>query len=119
MEFDSNPGNLTMFTGTCEELRKKISSVNTLVVVLFTEPWCPPCRPISEYFPQLARDFPTVSFFSVNGESRELFKAMNVYTVPHLKYFHAGQGNNINELYSITGTDITQIRAKIQNLLGK
>ena len=119
MDFDHVPGNFAVFTGTYEELAKRISSLNTLVVVLFTEPWCPPCRPVSEHFLQLARDFPSVSFLSINGDSRELFKAMNVYAVPELKCLHMGQGNTITVLCSITGNRIDDMRANIQKFLSK
>lgn len=109
------PANLIPFDGTFENLISQVTQSPDLVVVDFYAVWCPPCRRLAESLPQIARDFPKVTFLKVDiDESRELTNHYGVSSIPHLKFFKAGQGNQMQELGSVTGADIPQIRSKVQ-----
>ena len=110
-----HPINLIIFNGNYEELCSNVSSANGLVVVVFLANWCPPCRHLGELLPNLATEFPKVTFLKTNtDEAQELVSHYGVCSIPHIKYFKAAQGNQIQELTSITGVDLPQIKAKIQ-----
>lgn len=111
----ADPGNLISFTGNFEDLCGAVSSASGLVVVFFVAPWCPPCRHLIDMLPNLALEFPKVTFFKTNtDEATELVMHYQVCSIPHAKYFKAAQGNQIQELASITGVDLPQLKAKIQ-----
>jgi len=110
-----HPVNLNSFNGSYEDLCQTVSSASGLVVVVFLAPWCPPCRHLGDMLPNLAAEFPKVSFLKTNtDEAQDLVSHYGVCSIPHVKYFKASQGNQVQELASITGVDLPQIKAKIQ-----
>lgn len=109
-----HPGNLISFNGNFEDLCQSISSSAGLVVVVFGAPWCPPCKNYYEILPALALEFPKATFLQTNtDEATELVTHYQILSIPHTKFFKAGQGNQIQELASITGVDLPQIKAKL------
>lgn len=109
--------NIRNFTGGYDELTQIVSSAVGLVVLEFTAPWCPPCRRLDEFLPSLSNESPKTIFLRVNtDEAHEITKHYNISSIPHLKFLKSAQGNQIQELSSITGADLQQIRAKVQQL---
>ena len=110
-----HPANLISFSGNFENLIQQVTSSQGLVVVDFYADWCPPCRRLRDALPQIAREHPKVTFLKVDiDESRDLANHYGVSSIPNLKFFKAGQGNQMQELGSVTGADIPQIKSKIQ-----
>ncbi|EAX90594.1 Thioredoxin family protein [Trichomonas vaginalis G3] len=110
-----HPTNLTLFNGTYDELTSVVGSANGLVVAVFGAQWCPPCKRYADFLPQIAMEFAKVTFLQINtDEAVEVVQHYGIFSIPHTKFLKAGQGNQIQELAAITGFDISQIRAKIQ-----
>lgn len=107
--------NLTNFVGSYDDLCQAVSAAPGLVVLIFVADWCPPCKKLCEILPALASEAPNVSFMKANtDESPELVAHYGVCSIPHVKFLKAAQGNQIQELASITGIDIPQMKGKIQ-----
>ena len=107
--------NLIDFNGSYEELRQAISGTQGLVVEIFTAPWCPPCRKLCEMLPNLAKEYKNVMFIRTNtDEAHEIVSHYCIKSIPHIKFFKNVQGNQIQELVSINGLDISQIEAKLK-----
>lgn len=111
--------NLTLFNGKLEDLNRQVAETNGLVVVDFFANWCPPCRRLSEYLPAIASENPKVLFIKINiDECRELTNHYGINSIPHIKFLKADQGSQIQELASITGADLQQIKNKLQQFGG-
>ena len=103
------------FTGTYDDLCRSVSSASGLVIVIFTADWCPPCRRLCDMLPAIASEVPGVTFLKANtDENPDLVAHYAVWSIPHVKFLKAAQGSQIQELVSITGIDVQQIKAKIQ-----
>ena len=109
------PPNLMPFTGTYEDLCQGVASSGGLVVLVFTADWCPPCKKLCDFLPTIATDAQNVQFLTANtDETTDLVSHYGVCSIPHVKFLKAAQGGQIQELASITGIDIPQMKAKIQ-----
>jgi thioredoxin 1 len=80
---------------TGEELRKRISSGESMIVDMYAD-WCGPCRvlgPIVERFStKLKEEGSNVSVYKFNIESdRELAAELGVRSIPTIKGFKGGQ----------------------------
>ena len=106
--------NISGFNGSYEELVAAVCQAPGLVVVDLFAQWCPPCKRLSEYLPTLAQEYQKVTFLKVDiDQSRELATHYQVNSIPHLRFLKAGPGSQIQELATVTGADIQQIKAKI------
>ena len=80
---------------TGEELRKRISSGESMIVDMYAD-WCGPCRvlgPIVERFStKLKEEGSNVSVYKFNIETdRELAAELGVRSIPTIKGFKGGQ----------------------------
>ena len=111
----AHPPNLEQFSGTYQELCQHITQAQTLVVVDFSAKWCPPCRRLGEILPSIANENPRIQFLKIDiDESRDLSNHYGVSSIPHIKFLKAGQDGQIQELASVIGADVQQIKTKIQ-----
>ncbi|KAH0793938.1 Thioredoxin family protein [Histomonas meleagridis] len=109
------PSNLIIFSGKLEDLNRQIAEANCLVVVDFFATWCPPCNRLGDHLPALAAENPKTLFVKINvDEHRDLTTHFGINSIPHVKFFKADQGSQIQELASITGVDIQQMKSKLQ-----
>ena len=61
-------------------------------LLLFTAPWCEPCKAVKPIFKDLASDYPDISFEVIDVEEEpKLTKAMKVRSVPYLALIDDGQ----------------------------
>lgn len=63
---------------------------NGLVVVDFNTSWCGPCKGFAPVFEEIAKNYPGVSFLSVDAESFEHEDTASVKSVPTFKIFLNG-----------------------------
>ena len=109
------PRNLLPFNGTYEDLCQGVCSSAGLYVLVFTADWCPPCKKLCDFLPAIAVEAQNVQFLTANtDEATDLVAHYGVCSIPHVKFLKAAQGGQIQELASITGIDIQQMKAKIQ-----
>ncbi|KAH0792510.1 Thioredoxin family protein [Histomonas meleagridis] len=103
------------FNGKLEDLNRQIAEAGCLVVVDFFATWCPPCNRLGDNLPAIAAENPKVQFLKINiDECRDLTNHFGINSIPHIKFFKADQGSQIQELASITGVDIQQMKSKLQ-----
>jgi thiol-disulfide isomerase/thioredoxin len=102
------------FAGTAKELTAISTGHSGLVVVDFGAAWCPPCLKVGDLLRTLAAENPRILFLRVDVEScRELQVHYQVNSIPHLKSVRAASDRKVQDLASVIGADVTQIRAKI------
>jgi len=107
-------GAVSHFEGTVADLNQLVTRLGGLVLVDFWATWCPPCRRLGEMLPQIASEHPSVYFIKVDIEAnRDLASHYQISSIPHLKYFKAQADGTVQELGSVTGADVAQIRAKL------
>jgi thiol-disulfide isomerase/thioredoxin len=110
----TDSGHFRQFTGTAKELTNAIVGHRDLVVVVFGARWCPPCIKVDESLPTLAAQNPKVLFLKIDiEESRDLQIDYQVNAIPQLKFFRPGPQGKVQDLASVTGADMTQIKAKL------
>ncbi|EAX89545.1 Thioredoxin family protein [Trichomonas vaginalis G3] len=112
-----DPQNINNFAGNYEDLCQAVNNASGLVVVSFYATWNPTCTHLNEKLPGLARELPRITFFRVNTEEAvELIAHYGICSIPQIKFFKGSPGNQIQELATIIGVDIPQIKAKIQQI---
>ena len=110
-----SPPNLCLFNGTYEDLCQGVGSTQGLVVLVFTADWCPPCKTLCDFLPALAAEAKNVQFLTANtDENPDLVAHYGICSIPHIKFLKAAQGGQIQEMASITGIDVQQMKSKIQ-----
>ena len=67
-------------------------SASTMAVVDFHAGWCGPCIMFKPKFKRIAKDYPHVSFFLVNGEkSPEARKTVQIDNLPYFAIYKDGK----------------------------
>lgn len=111
--------NLNDFSGNYEELSNAVINSNGLIVVIFHAEWCPTCKFLLESFPAIAKEFPKVAFFKANiDEGSDLVAHFGICSVPQILFMKAGTGQ-VQQLGSVLGADLHQIKAKLQQFSEK
>lgn len=75
------------------EFSQKLAASERPVVVYFWAPWCLPCRFVSPTVEKLKQNLDgQVDFWKLNADEHpELLQALNIYGIPTLIRFQAGQ----------------------------
>lgn len=61
-------------------------------VLFFTAGWCPDCRFIKPFMPQIEKDFPTMTFLQIDrDENIDLAKEMDVFGIPSFVVYRDGK----------------------------
>jgi thioredoxin 1 len=102
------------FSGTFKELCDFIQVNNGLVVLDFWAKWCLPCRRLADMLRPITEEFSQVTFLRVDiDQAKDLADYYSVSHIPHLKFVRAEKDGTINELTSITGANIPEIKSKL------
>ena len=89
-----------------------------LVVVLFTAPWCGPCKALSRALPALEEEFSGVVFCTVNVEHlTALADACSITRVPTTLLFRPSVLSDAQPLTRVTGADLNTLRAALRTNL--
>lgn len=112
--------NLQHFEGGLLELKGAINDAKGLVVLDFYADWCGPCKQLGKQLPQLAENFPNVTFLKANvDESQELAEFYNVDVIPQFKFFKKDDNGAAEpkELATVVGADVFGLQNTIKSLL--
>jgi thioredoxin 1 len=106
--------NIRAFNGFPQELTAVLSAQPGLIIIDFWAKWCPPCVKIGELLPSIASENPNVTFLKVDvDQNRELQTHFKINSIPHLKFFKHTLDGGVQEVASVVGADVAQIKAKI------
>ncbi|KAK8888696.1 hypothetical protein M9Y10_033430 [Tritrichomonas musculus] len=104
---------------TAADLDSKITEPNAIQVVCCLAPYCSISRGLNSALPQLASEFPTVTFYKVNTEkNQEIPAKFNVQIIPYTAIIVKKNGGDPFEHAHVTGNEPDEIR-KILNELTK
>lgn len=87
-----------------------------LVVVDFGAEWCGPCQYVKPLFEELSRDpaYAAVTFLSIDADENPVVIGDNqISSFPTFKFFR----NSAEEDLPVVGADISEVEAKIKELL--
>lgn len=108
--------NIIDFKGGFEDLKAAVNKASGLVVVDFYAPWCPGCRRLGQLLPGIAGGHEDVQFLKVDvDENAELKTHYGITSIPVVK-FVKGAGGDIQELATVQGANIPEIKSKIDQL---
>ena len=65
-----------------------------LVVVDFFADWCGPCKMIAPKFAKLSEKYPTVGFYKINSDNKDMIevtKACQITSLPTFCFFNGGK----------------------------
>ena len=111
-----HPINLCEFCGNYSDLCKLININKELTVLVFLAKYCPLSKQLFDYLPELASENQNITFLVVHvDEANELVQHYELTSIPNIRILKpSSQDEKIEELVSIVGNDISQIRAKIK-----
>lgn len=102
------------FNGSAEQFRQRVITEEKLVVAEFGATWCGPCIRLNREFTKLAAEYPDVLILIVDiDKNRELGSHYKVSSIPDIRFFKA-QGTNIDPVATVTGCNLGDIRAAIE-----
>jgi len=103
------------FSGTPSDLENFVKMKGILCVVEFFSNSCPPCRPFSNVFEEIATQYLEICFIKINVVANsDIAKRFNVSSLPSVKFFKWDQ--NLKLLGTIIGNRPDEIKLAIENL---
>ena len=116
----SDTNNIVVFNGSYDELMNKMKEYSKLCVIDFFGTWCGPCKRLSALLPNIAQEFPEVTFLKVDiDKNEEITNKYEILIIPHLKYFKITPEKEIIEIGNVQGANIYEIQDKIKECLQK
>ena len=98
------------FSGTFDQLVEAVKATNKLCVIDCFATWCGPCQRLSAILPQIAKDYPNVAFFKVDGDAnRDVAERLAVRAYPSIFFMI---GDKIVD--SVVGANVPEIKQKIE-----
>ena len=65
---------------------------NGKVVLFFTADWCPDCRFLDPFMPQIEKDFPNDKFYKIDRDgSIDIAKKLNIMGIPSFVVYQDGK----------------------------
>jgi len=106
-----HPANLVHIQGSYSDLIKLVNSKEGLVVVDFFATWCGPCVRLGQELPNIANEFPTVTFVKAETEkNEESATRFGVRSIPNIVFMKGNGGNEVEILGKVSGFDPSGIR---------
>ena len=113
-----HPFNLCDFCGNYSDLCNLINKLNEITVVVFFAKWCPPSKALFDLLPKLASEYQNITFLVVRvEESTDLVSHYDITSIPNIRILKPSKDNHNEELVSIIGNDIGQIREKLKQAI--
>ena len=99
-----------------EQFSNLIEGEEVIVVYWYTI-WCPDCYAIKPHIPQLEKDFPNASFYSINRDTHlRLAKHYGIYGIPSFLVFK--DGIEIGRLVNKQRKSYQEVYTFIHNVMG-
>jgi len=107
--------NLVHIEGSYADLVKLVNSKSGLCVVDFFATWCGPCVRLGQELPNIANEFPGVTFIKAETEkNREAATHFGVRSIPNIVFLKPKDENNVQVIGTVTGFDPAGIRNMCQ-----
>jgi thiol-disulfide isomerase/thioredoxin len=105
-------------SGTQEFLAALAANADRLVVVKVFAPWCRSCKALEPKVRRLAREFDSVSFFSMDyedEENKQVCFRLGVSSMPTFLFYHGAAG--LVDKFTCGPARADILRAKIQEIV--
>ncbi len=98
-----------------EEQFDKILTIKRLILIDFNAKWCQPCNRIKPFFKNLAENYPSVAFLSINVDHHpNISERFQVTALP--TFIFVGK-NKI--LHKVLGSDIEQVEEVLKKFTSR
>lgn len=77
-----------------ELTKEKLKTITTngRIVLLFSAAWCPDCRFLDPFLPQIEKDFSDTKFYKIDRDgSIDIAKELNIFGIPSFVVYQDGE----------------------------
>lgn len=77
-----------------ELTKEKLKTITTngRIVLLFSAAWCPDCRFLDPFLPQIEKDFSDTKFYKIDRDSSiDIAKELNIFGIPSFVVYQDGE----------------------------